>query len=312
MNNIKYLNSNNNFIGLLAGFGGYTLFVLLDSIIKKYLVTNYSVFQINFFICFFSFIPTCLFLHFYSGWSVLINNTIHIQLLRGVFGVVGGAFVVNSFIHHSFSEIYPILFSAPLILCVMSFFFLKEKVGYNRWAAVLIGFVGVLIVSRPGTIHFTLSLLGLFVSAFLMSVSVILIRKYGNNQSSIAFTFYGFLSATIINALLCSKNYNPLMQFDIYIFIFCGVIIGMAGLFISVSARTLESSIFAPIQYSQLIAGLILGYLFFRDLPDLFEIIGSIIIILSGIFIIYIDTQSGIRPFTSKVSRVRDMFNRGH
>jgi len=158
MNNIKYLNSNNNFIGLLAGFGGYTLFVLLDSIIKKYLVTNYSVFQINFFICFFSFIPTCLFLHFYSGWSVLINNTIHIQLLRGVFGVVGGAFVVNSFIHHSFSEIYPILFSAPLILCVMSFFFLKEKVGYNRWAAVLIGFVGVLIVSRPGTIHFTLSL----------------------------------------------------------------------------------------------------------------------------------------------------------
>ena len=189
MNNLKYLNSNNNFIGLLAGFGGYTLFVLLDSIIKKYLVTNYSVFQINFFICFFSFIPTCFFLHFYSGWSVLINNTIHIQLLRGVFGVVGGAFVVNSFINHSFSEIYPILFSAPLILCVMSFFFLKEKVGYNRWAAVLIGFVGVLIVSRPGTIHFTLSLLGLFVSAFLMSASVILIRKYGNNQSSIAFTF---------------------------------------------------------------------------------------------------------------------------
>ena len=64
----------------------------------------------------------------------------------------------------------------------------------------------------------------------------------------------------------------------------------MAGLFISVSARTLESSIFAPIQYSQLIAGLILGYLFFQDLPDLFEIIGSIIIILSGIFIIYIDS----------------------
>ena len=56
----------------------------------------------------------------------------------------------------------------------------------------------------------------------------------------------------------------------------------MAGLFISVSARTLESSIFAPIQYSQLLAGLILGYLFFRDLPDLFEIVGSIIIILQS------------------------------
>ena len=312
MNNIKYLNSNNNFFALFAGFGGYTLFVLLDSIIKKYLVINYSVFQINFFICFFSFIPICFSLHFYSGWSVLINNKIHIQLLRGSLGVIGGAFVVNSFIHHSFNEIYPILFSAPLILCVMSFFLLKEKVGYYRWTAVLIGFVGVLIVSRPGTIHFTLSLLGLFVSAFLMSTSVILIRKYGNNQSSIAFTFYGFLSATIINGLLCSQNYKPLMQFDIYIFILCGVLFGIAGLFISISARILESSVFAPIQYSQLLAGLILGFLFFRDLPDLFEIIGSIIIILSGIFIIYKDTQSGIRPFTSKISRVRDMFNRGH
>jgi len=312
MNNIKYLNSNNNFFALFAGFGGYTLFVLLDSIIKKYLVINYSVFQINFFICFFSFLPICFSLHFYSGWGVLINNKIHIQLLRGALGVIGGAFVVNSFIHHSFNEIYPILFSAPLILCVMSFFLLKEKVGYYRWTAVLIGFVGVLIVSRPGTIHFTLSLLGLFVSAFLMSTSVILIRKYGNNQSSIAFTFYGFLSATIINGLLCSQNYKPLMQFDIYIFILCGVLFGIAGLFISISARILESSVFAPIQYSQLLAGLILGFLFFRDLPDLFEIIGSIIIILSGIFIIYKDTQSGIRPFTSKISRVRDMFNRGH
>ena len=124
-----------------------------------------------------------------------------------------------------------------------------------------------------------------------MSASVILIRKYGNNQSSIAFTFYGFLSATIINGLLCSQNHNPLIQFDIYIFILCGVLIGIAGLFISVSARILESSVFAPIQYSQLLAGLILGYLFFRDLPDLFEIIGSIIIILSGIFIIYTATR---------------------
>ena len=134
----------------------------------------------------------------------------------------------------------------------------------------------------------------------------------GNNLSSLGFTFYGFLSATIINGLICSQNYNTLMKFDIYIFIFCGILIGVAGLFVSVSARTLESSIFAPIQYSQLFAGLIFGYLFFRDLPDFFEIIGSIIIILSGIFIIYKDTQSGIRPFTSKVSRVRDIFNRGH
>ena len=93
---------------------------------------------------------------------------------------------------------------------MLSHFFLGEKVGIRRWSAVIVGFLGVLIVSRPGTVHFSLSLFGLIFSAFLMAINITLVRKYSNNQSSIAFTFYAFLSATVLNGLISINNHVTL------------------------------------------------------------------------------------------------------
>ena len=299
--------------GVSIGFLGYTLFVVLDTIIKKYLANDYSVFQINFFICLFSFIPTIITIHFLHAWNTLKNDLILIQLLRGIFGLISGAFVVNSFRSHALNEIYPIMFSAPLFLIILSHFFLGEKVGIRRWSAVLIGFIGVvLIVSRPGTIHFTTSYLGLFVSAFLIAINIALVRKFSKNHSSISFTFYAFLSAAIINGLLAMNNYMAMTFNDTMILILCGIICGVGGNFLTMASKNLESSVFAPIQYTQLFSGIILGYLVFSDLPDIYEIIGSIVIILSGVYIIYRETIIGVRPFNKKETRFRDEFNRGH
>ena len=303
---------NNNFVGIFLGFLGYVIFVFLDSIIKKYLVNYYPIIEINFFICLFSLIPISLSLHFISGWKVLINNKIHIQILRGALGLIAAAIIINSFKNHAFSEIYPILFSAPLIITALSFFILKEKIGPKRLLAVVFGFVGVLIVSRPGTIHFTFSLFLLFLGAIILAVNVILIRKFATNQSSIAFAFYGFLVGLLISALITTQFYVPLRKDDIYLFFVCGIIAGTGGLCISAASKMLESSLFAPLQYFQLIAGFVFGYLFFGDVPDYYEVIGSLVISISGLFIIYRDYQTGISSFTSKVRGSSDIINRGH
>ena len=295
---------NEKFLGIFLGFAGYTIFVFLDSIIKKYLVHDYPVLEINFFICLFSLIQISLALQFVSGWGVLINNKVHIQLFRGVLGLVCAAIIINSFREHAFSEIYPILFSAPLIL--------TEKVGPRRIIAVLVGFIGVLIVSRPGTLHFTFSLFLLFIGAIFLAVNVLLIRMYANNQSSIAFAFYGFLSGLVLSAVFVFNSFVPPIGSDIYIFLICGIIAGTGGLCISAASKMLESSLFAPLQYFQLIAGFVFGYIFFADLPDMYEIAGSVIISLSGLFIIYREYKVGIRPLISKKSRVIDVVNRGH
>ena len=309
---MKHNFENSNTFGLILGFSGYTIFVLLDSIIKLNLVNKYPVLEINFFICLFAFIPVLAALAIVGNWNTLINNKIHIQLLRGVLGLICGALIVNSFKRHALIEIYPILFSTPLILTILSHFILKEKVGIRRWSAVLIGFTGVLIVSRPGTIHFTLPLFGLFFAAIILAVNVLIIRRFANTQSSIAFTFYGTVVGFVISGIFSFQNFVSVPLADVIIFITCGIIGGIGSLCITGAAKILESSEFAPIQYVQLVAGFIMGYLFFRDLPDVFEIIGSLVIVFSGLFIIYRENKLNIRPFVSNTSRIRDMFLRGH
>jgi len=312
VNSVKYNFEINNVFGFVLGFSGYTIFVLLDSIIKLHLVNKYPVLEINFFICLFAFIPIITTLSTVGKWNTLINNKIHIQLLRGVLGVICGALIINSFKRHALIEIYPILFSTPLILTILSYFILKEKVGIRRWSAVLIGFVGVLIVSRPGTIHFTLPLFGLFIAAIILALNVLIIRRLANTQSSIAFAFYGTVGGLVISGVFSFQNFVSVPLSDMLIFVVCGIIGGIGGLCISGASKILESSVFAPIQYVQLVAGFIMGYLFFRDLPDTFEIIGSLVIVFSGLFVIYRENKLNIRPFVSSKSRIRDMFFRGH
>ena len=304
--------SKSNSFGLLLGFSGYTIFVLLDSIIKKNLVHQYPIFEITFYICLFSFIPILITLAIVGNWNGLINNKVHIQLLRGLLGIICGSLIVNSFKHHALIEIYPILFSTPLILTILSYFVLKEKVGVLRWLVVILGFIGVLVVSRPGTIHFTLALLGLFLAALILAINVLIIRLLANSQSSIAFAFYGSVVGFILSGVICYSNYVPIALSDLFILILCGFLGGSGGLCISGASKILESSVFAPIQYVQLVIGFVLGYLFFNDLPDRFEVIGSLIIVCSGLFVIYQENKLRIRPFVSKKSRIRDMFLRGH
>ena len=301
-----------NSFGLLLGFSGYTLFVLLDSIIKKNLVNQYPLFEITFYICLFSFVPILITLTIVGNWKGLINNKVHIQLLRGLLAIICGSLIVNSFKHHALIEIYPILFSAPLILTILSYFILKEKVGVLRWLAVILGFIGVLVVSRPGTIHFTLALLGLFLAAVILAINVLIIRLLANSQSSIAFAFYGSVAGFVISGIICYSNYVPITLPDLLILILCGILGGSAGLCISGASKILESSVFAPIQYIQLVVGFVLGYIFFNDLPDRFEVIGSLIIVSTGLFIIYQENKLKIRPLLSDKSRIRDMFFRGH
>ena len=213
-------------------------------------------------------------------------------------GLFAGSLIINAFREHSLNEIYPILFSAPLILTILSYFFLKENVGTRRWAAVFIGFVGVLIVSRPGTIYFTWALFGLFIAAVILAVNITIIRSLAKSQSAIAFSFYGSISGLIISYILSSQNFIYPPNNDLLIFLACGIICGIAGLCICGASKILESSLFAPIQYIQLVAGFIFGYFFFGDLPNINEIFGSFIIVFSGLFIIYRQNKLGIKSFT--------------
>ena len=303
------LNSKENFLGFFLGVIGYTIIVLVDSIIKLKIVANYPVIQISFFICTGAFMPILTTIFFLKQWNILINNKIYLQLLHGVFGLIHGSLIIYSLKFHSLIEIYPILFSTPLILTICAYLFLKEKIGLEKLLIVSVGFLGVLFVARPGTIHFTFPLFGLFIAAIIQAIRVLVIR-HSKDQSSLAFTFYGCLSAFIISGLISIQNYTIIPKADLTIIIMCGSIAGLGGLCFALASKLLESSLFAPIQYIQIVVGFLMGYIFFGDLPDTYEFIGSVIIMLSGLLVIYRGNEVQISSILKKNTKIKDMFFR--
>ena len=181
---------NNNPFGLLLGISGYSLFVFLDTIIKKYLVQQYPIFEITFFICLFSFIPILATLIGVGNWNRLINNKIHIQILRGILAIICGSLIINSFRYHALFEIYPVLFATPLILTSLSYFILKEKVSILRWSVVIIGFIGVLIIVKPGSDLFKIASLFPLAASFFMAIAYLATRFLMSTESSVAIIFY--------------------------------------------------------------------------------------------------------------------------
>ena len=143
----------------------------------------------------------------------------------------------------------------------------------------------------------------MFISAIILAINIIIVRKYARTQSAVVFTFWGSISGMTIAGIISSQNMITIRDGDLIIFLICGIICGVAALCITGASKILESSTFAPIQYVQIIFGFIFGYIFFNDLPDMYEIFGSLIIILSGLFIIYREYTLGIE------SMVKDQLN---
>ena len=124
----------------------------------------------------------------------------------------------------------------------------------------------------------------------------LIIRRLANTQSSIAFAFYGTVGGLVISGIFSFQNFVSVPLADIIIFIICGILGGLGGLCISEASKILESSVFAPIQYIQLVAGFIMGYLFFRDLPDtLKSLVHSLLFLVACLlFIVRISLTSDL------------------
>ena len=216
--------------------------------IAKHLSLTMDVFQITWARYFFTVVFTLSLMVLFYRETLVWSKRPKLQLVRGIILAFSTLCFFYSISVISLPKALTLAFVAPITCTALSPFFLGEKVGIRRWSAVLVGFVGVLIVSRPGTIHFTMSYLGLFVSAFLIAINIALVRKFSKNHSSISFTFYAFLSAAIINGLLAMNNYMIMTFNDTMILVLCGIICGVGGNFLTMASKNLESSVFAPIQ----------------------------------------------------------------
>ena len=176
-------------------------------------------------------------------------------------------------------------FVAPLVTTAISPFFLKEKVGIRRWSAVLVGFIGCLVVIRPGFLEFNLATISAVVTGCFYGIYVVITRKlHSTDNPLLTLLLTGVVGAIIASFLVPIVWITPtLVQWSWLALM--GIFACLGHILLILSLRYADASKLAPFGYFEIITNIILGYYFFSDFPDKWTFLGLIIIISSGAYI---------------------------
>ena len=163
---------------------------------------------------------------------------------------------------------------------------LKENIGIQRWMAVLFGFIGVLIILRPTSSIFDPKALLPLVAAFVLGLYQIVTKKASEHDSNETSLFYTSIIGMIIMTLLATNFWSPVDSFSYIMFLAIGVFFSL-GLYLQIIALSkARASILQPFHYTLIFWAIIFGYIFYDDVPDMFTIIGALVITCSGIFVL--------------------------
>ncbi|MDB9760904.1 DMT family transporter [Pelagibacteraceae bacterium] len=264
---------------------GYILFVLFDTLNKK-LIGSYHVSQIIFLNSISALLPIILFTQSRNAWHKLKKVNLKIHFFRSALMFLAMLAFISSAAHLPLVIMYSVAFTAPLMLTVGANLFLGEKVGWRRYTAIIVGFIGVIISLDPFNEPLTKYVFLTFLAPLFVSISWLIVRKYGQTENVYSFLVYGKLFLIVFSGFFVLTNFITISFNDIILNFTGGVIRGIALIFIINSARHLPSSLFAPTQYIQILAGAMLGFIIFGDIPTLNNYMGNILIVSAGIYII--------------------------
>ena len=277
--------------GVLAGFLAYGLFSCADACVKA-LGGSLSVFQIGFFITLAS-LSTFGFGRAKSErWSEVFRmNRPVLVFVRAGSGIIAGLLGVYAFTTLPFAEAYSVLFLMPLFATMLSIPILGERVGWRRWLAIATGFLGVLLVVRPGFHELHLGHLTAALASVFAAISMIVLRMLGPTEKRISLLAVLYLSAITVNGLLSITDFRPVTASDVLLIALGGVAGGFGQIAMLAATRLAPPNRVAPAQYSQIIWALAIGAAFFGEFPDGIAFAGMALVVLSGLFTFFREEQ---------------------
>ncbi len=241
-----------------------------------------------------------------GGWAIAKTQRLGMHMLRGLCVVFANMTFFLGLAAMALADAVAIFFISPLVITIFSVLFLGETVGPRRWAAIAVGFIGVLIMMRPGTDAFqAASLLPIF-AAFCYAGIHIITRRIGGTESAATMAFYiqiMFILVCLIMGLVVGDGRfgdqsDPSLAFllrawswpltaDYPVFLIIGIGIATAGYLISQAYRVAEASFVAPFEYLALPMSVAWGMLFFAEFPDGWDYVGMALILGAGLFTIW-------------------------
>ena len=251
----------------------------------KYLSSDLPVLQITWARYFFTVAFTLPIMFFFFRKNLVWTDKPKLQLIRGLILLIANLLFFYSISIISLAKALTLAFIAPLIVTVFSPIFLDEKVGFRRWSAVIIGFIGSMVVIRPGFMEINLASLAALGTGVMYGFYLIITRKLSSSDNPLlTLLLTGVVGAIIISFVMPFVWIKPtLNQWSMMAAI--GIFACVGHLFIILSLKYADASKLAPFSYFEIVTNIIIGYYFFSDFPDKWTFLGLFIIILSGIYI---------------------------
>ena len=230
------------------------------------------------------------------------------QILRGVFLFGSTVFNFLALRTLQLAETISIAFFAPMVITALAGPLLGEWAGWRRWLAVLVGFVGVLVITRPGFGAFGVGHLYSIVAMLSYCVYVIMTRRMGATETAQSLIFYSALTPTVL-MLPAVPLYGSAPQDALqWVLLFLIGALGAFGHYLLIKAyQQATTSALAPYPYSQMVWMIALGWLVFADLPDLWTLAGAAIIVASGLYIVHREPRLRLASRTAPNSETQEL-----
>ena len=221
-----------------------------------------------------------------------LNKTL---IIRSIFEIMGRIFYALAIAFMPITNAASILQATPLVVVLGAVIFLNEKVGWRRWTAILTGFIGVLMIIQPGTNGFTIFSIFAVLGMVGFAGRDLATRMSPVGMSNYQLGSFGFYMVIIAGIILSSFNYFFLpektiwgtISFDAWIFVIANAAAGVSAYFcLTIAMRVGDVSFVTPFRYVRVLFAMFFGVFILGEQPNAFVIIGSVIVVLSGIYII--------------------------
>jgi|TARA_B110000438_G_scaffold285435_1_gene315523 drug/metabolite transporter (DMT)-like permease len=253
--------------------------------LAKYLSSDLPVLQITWARYFFTVVFTLPVMFFFYNKQLVWTDKPKLQFIRGMILLCANVCFFYAISVISLAKALTLAFIAPLIVTAFSPILLDEKVGIRRWTAVVIGFIGSLVVIRPGFVELNLASFAALGTGVMYGFYLIITRKLSSSDNPLlTLLLTGLVGAVIVSCIVPFVWVKPtLNQWSMMAGI--GVFACIGHLFLILSLKYADASKLAPFSYFEIITNIIIGYYFFNNFPDNWTFLGLFIIIISGIYI---------------------------
>ena len=254
-------------------------------VIAKYLSADLSFLQITWARYFFTVFFAFPFMYFFFRKNLVWTTKPKLQFLRGSLLFFANVLFFYSISIISMAKALTLAFVAPLITTALSPFMLNEKVGIKRWSAVIVGFLGSLIVIRPGFIDFNLATIAALGTGLFYGLYLIITRKLHSADNPLLTLLLTGVVGLFAGSFIAPFVWiNPTLN-QWLLLALMGIFACLGHFFLILSLKYADASKLAPFGYFEIVTNVILGYYFFSDFPDSWSWLGLLIIVLSGVYI---------------------------